>query len=119
MEQREVQMGSKYAGSHVKLKEVLAALPPLPRPLRWRFAFEVEGTNFNRALAVVEVCVAGSQGECWTWKRWGMNCSTQSDNGPFASLLLAAQQAYAWANQYDHETMKAHAAWDLGVLLRS
>lgn len=112
-------MASKYAGSRVKLKEVLAALPPLPRPLKWVIRFEFDGSNLNRALAVVEVAVAGAQGESWVWKRFGMNCSTQSDTGPFAALLIACQHAQNWREAYDDDTMKAHAAWDLGVLLRT
>ena len=110
-------MSKKYSPPAVRLRDVLVALRPLPKPLHWVVGFRPVLGQSTTAQAVIELSVTTRNGATYVWRRWGKPCSATSDTGPMSALLLAAQEAFWYLEPYTDDVLLRRVEWDSGSLL--
>lgn len=106
---------SKYSPPAVTLRDVLAALPPLPLPLGWRVAFLPLQGQSTTAYVAVELVVTLPTGAQQVWRRWGRRASSTSPTQALSVALVAAQEAHNYVAAGSVKELLGMVVWELGI----
>ena len=106
---------SKYSAPPVTLRDVLAALPMVVKPLAWRVAVYPSTRGDDWAMVAVELVLNHPNASTSVWKRWGRQTSTRNLLTLFQPALLAAHEAHAYCEGKNPEELAKLVTWEAGA----